>query len=104
MSEIRFVSTLLRIRDVSIRTRGSVSDRHGSGSYSILQCLIGCLLLTVGTFASVLTIKMSQTVKIIGFLKFVCLFLEVSGTIQITTDPDPGGAKTYGSGSGTLAF
>jgi hypothetical protein len=42
-----------------------------------------------------------------GFSSLFCLLMEGSeagsGSVQIITDPDPGGPKTYGSsGSGTL--
>ena len=47
-------------------------------------------------------IKKSQNSWNQAFLN-LCLFLEGSGSVQITTDPDPGCPKTYrsyGSGSG----
>ncbi len=38
----------------------------------------------------------SQNSRSQGFSYYFCLMMEGSGSVQITTDPDPGAPKTYG--------
>jgi hypothetical protein len=52
------------------------------------------LLLSAGINLQV--IKKSLNSKNQGFSSFFCLLMEVSGPVQIITDPDPGGPITYG--------
>ncbi len=63
-------------------------------------------LLFEGTFTSVLKRKshkeFTKQVEIKFFHTFFCSIMEGSGSVQILTEQDPGGPKTYGSGSTTL--
>jgi hypothetical protein len=62
-----------------------------------------CILFFNGSFTSVFN-RSHKTVEIKGFSYFFCLIMEGSGSIQITTDPDPEGPRTYGSGSTSLVL
>jgi len=60
----------------------------------------------VGTFTSVFKDKLSlrnKQLKSRFLSNFFLLLMEVSESVQIITHPDPGGPKTNGLGSGTLA-
>ncbi len=65
-----------------------------------------CSLLFEGTVTSICKEKKvpekSQNSSITGFLTIICLIMEVSGSVQIMTDPGPGGPKNYGPRSTTL--
>jgi hypothetical protein len=56
-----------------------------------------CLLLSVGTFTSVRKDKKSAENKV--FINFFACLWKDPDTYKIITDPDPGGPKTYGSGT-----
>jgi hypothetical protein len=47
--------------------------------------------------------KSKRSNKIVEFKVFhTFLLVDGSGSVEIMTDPEPGGSKTYGSGSTTL--
>jgi hypothetical protein len=107
-----FFFPVFRIRDVFFV----------SGSGSFLQWLSRCqqkesfslkffLLITYSSkFTSVFKdsklLISHKTVEIQVYLNFLaCCWNDTgSGSVQIITDPDPGGLKAYGTGSGTLLF
>jgi hypothetical protein len=97
------------------------TQRYGSGSKILMKNYVSFdvffLLLTVSTFPSVLqtqrlhVIKKSQNCRNQGFSKIFSLLMEVSGSgsVQITTDPDPWGPKKnlrilYRPGTGIAFF
>jgi hypothetical protein len=54
---------------------------------------------TVCTIHQSSKLKCQKNSRITVFLTFFCMLMEKSGSgsVQVMTDPDPGGAKTYGS-------
>jgi hypothetical protein len=54
------------------------------------------IIWSVDTFTSSSEMTSQFTIEIKEFQYFFGLLVEGSGSVQITTDPDPGGLKTYG--------
>ncbi len=119
---------VFRICDILIRIRiRTTRIQSGPGSCFFLQWIPrchqkkfsifspSCLTSYVHTYRKYVPyIHISlQTLKITSYeencrnqdlSKFVCLMMGGSGSAQQITDPDLGGPKTYGSGSGTLSL
>jgi hypothetical protein len=106
---------VLRIRDILVRIRTDsdtawdpapdhaivVSDLQ-DGNLTLLFCLLPyCLKRHFHHFSKIKSHKEDTNSSNQGFSYYFCLLIEGSGSVPCTTDPDPGGPKTYGSnGSG----
>jgi hypothetical protein len=53
-------------------------------------------------FSKIKSQKESQNSRNQGFSYYLCMMIEGSGSVPLTSGSDPGGPKTCGSGSATL--